>query len=83
MIVHMPTDDTPRRRMSWTNVADVEHLLRLDKLLRAAALHDGEHRYLSTYCLHGRHGACRLVCKTCDAPCVCECHRHKRDLPSS
>lgn len=51
MIERMPTDDTPGQRMSWTTLADVEHLLRLDRLLRATALHGDEHRYLSTYCL--------------------------------
>jgi hypothetical protein len=75
----MPTDDTPGQRMSWTTLADVEHLLRLDKLLRATALHGDEHRYLSTYCLHDNHDACRLRCKTCDASCVCDCHRGRRD----
>lgn len=30
--------------------------------------------YLSTACLHGKHGECRLVCKYCKAPCRCNCH---------
>jgi hypothetical protein len=34
-----------------------------------------DHVYLSTYCFHGNHADCRLTCKTCHAPCVCECHR--------
>ena len=33
-----------------------------------------EHIYLSTYCVHGNHEACRLTCKTCEQPCVCGCH---------
>jgi hypothetical protein len=45
-------------------------------LLRVAAIHNGRHRYLSTYCLHGLHAACRLTCKTCGAPCRCDCHDH-------
>lgn len=28
--------------------------------------------YVSTYCIHGNHDACRLTCKTCDAPCRCD-----------
>jgi hypothetical protein len=46
----------------------------LEALLRATAIHDGQHRYLSTYCLHGDHEACRLTCKLCAAACVCSCH---------
>lgn len=34
---------------------------------RAAHAH-----YVSTYCIHGNHEACRLTCKTCDAPCRCD-----------
>lgn len=34
----------------------------------------GDHIYLSTYCFHGEHDSCRLVCKMCSAPCVCACH---------
>jgi transcriptional regulator with XRE-family HTH domain len=30
--------------------------------------------YVSTYCIHGDHDACRRTCKTCDDPCRCECH---------
>lgn len=30
--------------------------------------------YWSTYCMHGLHDACRLTCKTCEAPCRCPCH---------
>jgi hypothetical protein len=33
-----------------------------------------EHSYTSTYCLHGLHEDCRLVCKVCAAPCRCDCH---------
>lgn len=31
--------------------------------------------YWSTYCVHHRHSECRLTCKTCDAPCLCVCHK--------
>lgn len=34
---------------------------------------DGTHFYVSTYCLHGDHAACRLRCKTCNADCLCGC----------
>lgn len=30
--------------------------------------------YVSTYCIHNDHKSCRHTCKTCDAPCRCECH---------
>lgn len=30
--------------------------------------------YFSTYCVHQHHEDCRLTCKTCGAPCQCECH---------
>lgn len=44
-----------------------------------------EHVYLSTGCLHGRHGYCAGMvgvqgekrparCKWCDARCICSCH---------
>lgn len=39
------------------------------------AYHVIEHRYISTACLHGRHGECRLQCKFCEARCECECHK--------
>jgi hypothetical protein len=31
--------------------------------------------YVSTYCIHDKHGDCRLTCKHCKAPCLCPCHR--------
>jgi hypothetical protein len=34
-----------------------------------------EHEYLSTACHHQLHERCRLVCKFCQIPCACECHR--------
>lgn len=43
-------------------------------LLRVAAQHNTRHRYLSTACLHGLHETCRLTCKFCAEPCLCECH---------
>lgn len=36
---------------------------------------DGKHRYLSTYCVHGKCTQCRLNCKTCQAQCICACYR--------
>jgi hypothetical protein len=41
---------------------------------------DGEQlwpHYTSTYCIHELHDACRLTCKTCGAPCRCDCHARK------
>jgi hypothetical protein len=32
------------------------------------------HLYVSTACHHDRHELCRLVCKYCGAPCVCDHH---------
>lgn len=34
----------------------------------------GAHRYLSTYCRHGRCGECRVTCKWCPATCGHTCH---------
>ena len=34
--------------------------------------------YTSTYCQHEAHDACRLVCKTCEAPCRCACHKDEQ-----
>lgn len=43
----------------------------------------GAHVYLSTGCLHGKHGYCQSTgegrkvpaeCKFCAAPCICPCH---------
>lgn len=36
----------------------------------------GVHRYVSTACLHGQHGECRLTCKFCKALCGCPDCRH-------
>jgi hypothetical protein len=33
--------------------------------------------YVSTYCLHDDHAACRMTCKTCGQRCRCECHLKK------
>ena len=56
---------------------DVPNLLTEVERLRAELdqVHDPLfHRYLSTACLHGEHDQCRLRCKVCDRPCVCEHH---------
>ena len=34
----------------------------------------GQHRYLSTACLHGACAECREMCKFCDATCLHDCH---------
>lgn len=39
------------------------------------------HNYISTWCIHGDHGACvaaandALMCPVCDAICSCNCHK--------
>jgi hypothetical protein len=33
--------------------------------------------YTSTYCIHGDHSVCRMICKTCSKPCLCYCHRNQ------
>jgi hypothetical protein len=35
---------------------------------------NGGHVYFSTYCYHRKHDDCRLVCKDCQNPCICDCH---------
>lgn len=48
-------------------------------------IHDGNHAYLSTACLHEQaatteteqkrfRSSCRFFCKFCPAPCQCPCH---------
>jgi len=51
---------------------------------------NGGHTYWSTHCRHGNHDACSATefapgvprqpaqCKTCAAPCRCECHEEAR-----
>jgi hypothetical protein len=39
----------------------------------------GLHPYTSTACMHGLHARCRLSCKFCGAPCMCECHAAKAE----
>lgn len=57
-----------------------------DTGLAAAGLPAGQHRYLSTGCVHGDHGYCKGMtglngakrpgeCKHCGARCVCSCHQ--------
>lgn len=36
--------------------------------------------YYSTYCIHSDHEHCRKTCKTCKAPCLCECHKEPADV---
>jgi hypothetical protein len=43
---------------------------------------DGTHAYVSTYCVHGDHAACRRVCKSCPAECQCDCG-HPAPSPSA
>jgi hypothetical protein len=38
---------------------------------------DGTHAYVSTYCVHGDHAACRRTCKTCASSCLCPCGHPK------
>lgn len=33
------------------------------------------HEYISTACHHGIHARCRKMCKFCDQPCGCHCHK--------
>lgn len=37
---------------------------------------DGTHFYVSTYCLHSDHAACRLTCLCCGQPCQCSGCEH-------
>jgi len=37
--------------------------------------------YYSTACQHGQHETCRLRCKFCQSPCLCDCHS-QRPQPS-
>lgn len=53
-----------------------ETLEHVEKAVRAAVTGpDGEHRYLSTYCVHRDCPNCRVTCKCCGEPCICSCHR--------
>jgi len=63
-----------------------EHLSLLDRAepgKRDAQGERGTHfqHYYSTACQHGDHKRCRLLCKFCDKPCLCDCHQ-PRSLPS-
>lgn len=54
---------------------------------------DGSHTYWSTHCRHNNHDACNATslapgvprrpaqCKTCGAPCICDCHFRKQGRP--
>jgi hypothetical protein len=41
----------------------------------AHAAQPEKHPHTSTACQHALHNRCRLVCKFCTSPCMCECHR--------
>jgi hypothetical protein len=41
----------------------------------------GKHPYTSTACQHAVHDRCRLSCKFCFSPCMCECHRQPAGGP--
>lgn len=52
-----------------------------DALVRFVRFTEGDpvvtpqrHHYLSTACHHGKHDACRQVCKFCESACECSCH---------
>lgn len=38
---------------------------------------DGTHFYVSTYCVHSDHAACRLTCLCCGQPCQCSGCEHE------
>lgn len=70
-LVAQEAEDGPEAGYAWS-----EELLRD---LRERAMVDGEHAYLSTYCLHDDHAGCVAPgrapqCKTCASPCLCSCH---------
>jgi hypothetical protein len=44
---------------------------------------DGQHRYISTACAHGRHDQCRLRCKYCGTECACPGCTHPTSDPGS
>jgi hypothetical protein len=64
---------TPEAKAIRATVSDEEVAKVLD--LAAKLRRTMPHPYLSTYCYHENHGDCRLTCKTCAAPCICDCHK--------
>lgn len=48
----------------------------------AEVSHAIPHYYLSTYCFHLDHDACRDFCKTCKVLCVCTCHTEPAWTPA-
>jgi hypothetical protein len=58
LLVGLGNSDTPdgRARMTYRRLID----------------ENDQHGYMSTYCQHGQHDDCRLTCKCCGAPCVCD-----------
>lgn len=73
----------PTLPWALTRIADLS--VELERAGRPEIVTEGEHRYLSTGCLHGEHAYCQAMtgqqgekrpgrCKFCDAQCVCDCH---------
>lgn len=49
--------------------------LSIDDAVRATyrtLMPNGRHGYMSTYCQHGLHDDCKMSCKCCGSPCVCD-----------
>lgn len=55
------------------NQADRSLIGYIERANKAPA-YNSQHVYVSTYCIHNAHDACRQTCKTCQAPCRCQCH---------
>jgi hypothetical protein len=47
----------------------------IDDILSAIEEISNTHIYFSTYCFHKECNDCRLACKICESPCICECHK--------
>lgn len=79
---HVPLVDTDDPRARWDGHTTEEKYQRIAELTANPAFPlpvrpDGTHFYVSTYCVHSDHAACRLTCLCCGQPCQCAGCEHE------
>lgn len=67
-------DNLARAQASVTPLAPLAAAHACSLIKQAVCDPSGQHRYLSTHCLHLNHDECKTTCKHCPARCVCDCH---------
>lgn len=70
---HVPMELAPMAgRGLLVGLGDSETTDRRIRMTYRTLMTEDRHGYMSTYCQHGLHDDCKVSCKCCGAPCVCD-----------